>query len=467
MSAPRVSARVRLLYAAPAFALAAVGIPVYVHLPKFYTDVVGVEVGSLAAILVAARLFDAVSDPLMGSLSDRTRSRFGRRRPYIVGAALPLALTIYAVFNPPDLGVRGATLWAGAGVFALFLFWTAVTVPYEALGLELSDDYDERTALLGTRDGFLIGGTLVAASAPFALEAIFGFGTDATGERQKFFWMSAGYALLFVVLCGACALLVAERPSGARGPRAPAGSYRTFFEALANRPFRILLISYTVSAFGSNLPATLILYYVEYVLGSKLGNLFLLEYFLIGILFLPAWIGLSARYGKKRAWIASMFLNTGAFSLVYFLGRGDELAYGVLVALSGIGFGATLALPSSMQADVVDYDELRSGERREGQFIGLWALSRKLAAIVGVGAALWALEASGYRPNVEQTDTVRDALRLLYAAVPSLCNLLAIGVALAYPIDRAEHQRIRAGIDARRLQGTTAVAAGAAGAEGR
>jgi GPH family glycoside/pentoside/hexuronide:cation symporter len=220
---------------------------------------------------------------------------------------------------------------------------------------------------------------------------------------------------------------------------------------MRNRPFGILLASYTISAFGNNLPATLILYYVQYVLGSTRADFFLLLYFVTGIAFLPGWVALARRIGKKEAWLSAMAINTGAFFAVFFLGPGDAGLYGVLVVLSGIGFGATLAIPSAMQADVIDYDELLSGERREGQYIGVWSVAKKLAAALGVGVALSILGAAGYRPNVEQTPQVQFTLRVLYAFVPCVCNLVAMGVALAYPIDRTRHGRILEAVEARRV----------------
>jgi GPH family glycoside/pentoside/hexuronide:cation symporter len=138
-----------------------------------------------------------------------------------------------------------------------------------------------------------------------------------------------------------------------------------------------------------------------------------------------------------------MAINTGAFIAVFFLGPGDAAIYGVLVILSGIGFGATLALPSAIQADVIDYDELLTGERREGQYIGLWSISKKLAAALGVGVGLAALGMAGYTPNVEQTEQVQFTLRALYALVPSICNIVAFLIAMAYPIDSQVHKNIR------------------------
>jgi GPH family glycoside/pentoside/hexuronide:cation symporter len=217
-----------------------------------------------------------------------------------------------------------------------------------------------------------------------------------------------------------------------------------------NNPFLLLLGSYTIAAFGSNLPATLILYYVEYVLGSKQADLFLVLYFVTGIVFLPAWVLIARRIGKKWAWIASMAINTGSFVGVFFLGPGDATIYGILVFFSGIGLGATIALPSAMQADVIDYDELLTGERREGQYIGLWSLAKKLSAALGVGLSLSLLSYAGYTPNVEQSETVRMTLRVLYALIPSLFNLLGLGIALFYPIHSKAHQEILAAIQKRR-----------------
>jgi GPH family glycoside/pentoside/hexuronide:cation symporter len=125
----------------------------------------------------------------------------------------------------------------------------------------------------------------------------------------------------------------------------------------------------------------------------------------------------------------------------------------VLVFLSGIGLGATLALPSSIQADVIDYDELLTGERREGRYIGLWSIAKKLAAAVGVGAGLSILGLAGYIPNAEQPEAVLLALRVLYALVPSGCNLVALAIAFAYPISGATHQRILEAIERRKKGG--------------
>ena len=436
-----VSTAKLLAYAAPAFAMAVVGIPIYVYIPKFYTDVVGVHITLLGSLILGVRLFDAVTDPFIGFVSDRTVTRFGRRRPYISGGALLLALSIYFLFNPPEGSPTFDTVWFGIWIFSVFLFWTLVEVPYESLGPEITFDYHERITLFAWRDGALIAGTLVAASSPALVSHILQLSSTGADEKAKFFWIAVVYAPLVVLFCGWCVSFIREQVPISEPHRAgPVSGFRT---VLRNRPFMILLASYTVAAFGSNLPATLILYYVEYVLQSRMADVFLVLYFVTGVLFLPPWVILAKRTGKKAAWILSMAINTGAFVGVFLLGPGDDWIYGILVFFSGIGFGATIALPSSMQADVIDYDELITGERREGHYIGLWSITKKLAAALGVGSALSLLGAAGYTPNAAQSDQVLWMLKVLYALVPSACNLLALAIALAYPITSRIHEEIR------------------------
>jgi GPH family glycoside/pentoside/hexuronide:cation symporter len=440
----RVNFIQKLAYAAPAFALAVVGIPVYVYIPKFYTDVVGINITVLGYLMFSVRIFDAITDPAIGYISDRTQTRFGRRRPYIAAGSILVDVAMFLLFNPPAVSETMETVWFGVTIYILFLFWTMVVVPFESLGPEITFDYHERTSLFGLRDGFLIAGTLAAASSPALIGWLFNLSADADGERAKFFWIAVIYAPLLIGTCWWCVLAISERRSAAENQAR--GLWRGLRQVARNRPFVILLVAYTVSAIGNNLPATLILFYVEYVLESPGADFFLMLYFVTGIIFLPGWIVISRRTGKKAAWLASMAINTGAFVGVFFLGPDDAAIYGILVFLSGIGFGATLAIPSAIQADVIDYDELLTGQRREGQYIGLWSISKKFAAAVGIGVGLSILGMVGYTPNVQQSADVQMTLRVLYALVPSLCNIVAIAIACAYPISSRMHTEIRKAI---------------------
>lgn len=436
---PHISWPDKLAYSLPALSLAIIGIPVYVFLPKFYTDTIGLSMSTIGILLMAVRLFDAVTDPVIGYLSDRSTSRFGRRKPYIASGSVGLAVSIIFLFKPPVLSGAMMNIYFGFWLFALFFFWTLVAIPYESLGPEITGDYHERTALFSMRDGFLIIGTLLAAGFPMLIDGIMNIMGKAATERERFSFMAFVFAPLIVIFSFYCIYRIKEKYQHTGSDDLLKG----FSAVLKNRPFLILISGYTISAVGSNLPATLILYYVEYVLKAQRAEGFLLIYFLTGIVFLPLWIVVSRKVGKKRAWIISMLINTGAFSGVFFLGPGDAMIYGVLVFFSGIGFGAGLALPSSIQADVIDYDQVLTGQRREGRYIGLWSIAKKLSAALGVGIGLVLLAKAGYQPNAEQPGSAVFMLRVLYALVPCLCNILSIVIISFYPISEQAHAQIQ------------------------
>jgi len=445
----------KLAYAMPAFALAMVGIPVYVFIPKFYTDVVGVDIAMVGYLLFGVRIFDAVTDPLIGWWSDRADTTMGRRRPFILLGAVLLSVCVLFLFRPPgEAETSTHTVWFAFWIYALFLFWTVTAVPYESLGPELSRSYDDRTTLFMLRDGFLIGGTLAAAASPAMIKWIWGLDNSPAGERKAFLTIGLLYAPILVGACAWCVYRLRERV-----PTPDAGRLRlseSFSSMWRNRPFLILLAAFTVSALGSNLPAALILYYVQYVLQTSGAELFLLLFFVTGIAFLPLWRRVAGRLGKKHAWLISMGVNAVVSMGIFFLGPGDVVAYGVLVVVSGVGFGAVLALPSALQADVIDYDELITGRRREGQYMGLWSVAKKLTAAVGVGVGLAAMGMAGYMPNAVQSASVEWTIRVFYALIPSLCNLAAIAIALRYPLSGERHREVIAAIDRIRAGGAAA-----------
>jgi GPH family glycoside/pentoside/hexuronide:cation symporter len=221
-------------------------------------------------ILLSVRIFDAITDPAIGFISDRAKTPFGRRRPFIAGGSFFVSLSMYFLFNPPEVSSSYSALWFAACIYALFFFWTLVSVPYESLGPEITFDYHERISLFGVRDGFLIAGTLAAASSPALVEWLFNLSNTAQGERAKYFWIAVIYAPLVICFSWWCVISIKEVPS-TRVNR-PVRILKRLREMGRNRPFIILLIAYTISAIGNNLPATLILFYVEYVLHSNLAD---------------------------------------------------------------------------------------------------------------------------------------------------------------------------------------------------
>jgi GPH family glycoside/pentoside/hexuronide:cation symporter len=436
---------VKAAYAAPSLAIAAMAVPVFVHMNRFYADVVAVPLGWLALAIALARAFDALTDPVVGWLSDRTRSRWGRRRPFLALAAPLCGVAYVALFSPPEaLGPRTAALWFGASFLFFFVFHTVFTIPYNALGPELTLDYHERSTLFGWRESVVVLGTLLAAPLLFGLRELLG------SERAAFSALSALLAVLFVGLASLAVTRLRERPEfSARRPNPFVPGVR---RALRNRPFRILLSSYVVGSITAAIPATLLPFFIGYVLRPEneafWTTLGITGHFAGAFVSIPLWVALSRRFEKKPAWLASIGVGVASLGGTFLIGEGDVVFGLVLFSAAGFSFGGQILLTPSIQADVIDYDELHTGCRREAQYGALWALLPKLVAIPGAAVPLAVLGSIGYVPGGTQTPEVVLAIRVLMALVPAAFSALSLLIALGFPISRAVHEEIRAGIAA-------------------
>jgi len=442
-----------ILYGVPSFAGAAMLVPIYIHLPKFYSDVVGVPLGFLAIGIAGARALDALSDPLVGWLSDRTQTRWGRRRPWIALGSPFCAAAFYALFAPPEsLTVASASAWFATSFVLYFVFHTVYGLPHYALGPELTLDYHERSRLFGYREAFSIVGTVVAAAVPGAMMSA------GMSERAAFADLGLAFAIALVLSCWVLAARVRERPEFATRTSNPfvPGVRR----ALRNRPFRILLGSYVVASAAGAIPGTFMPFFNAYVIQPENPAgwlaIYLAAYFGAGFLCLPIWLWAARRFGKKPTWLASFVFGITGGAAMFFLERGDTIPTLLLLLWSGSSFGAGLFLGPSIQADVIDYDELHTGKRREAQYSAFWAMLPKFVAIPSAAIPIAVLATLGYRPNVEQTPEVVLAIKAIFALTPALFSALAFVVALRFPIDERVHARIRLGIDAHR-RGESAV----------
>jgi len=442
----RVPFGLKLAYGAPSFAGAAMTIPIAIHMTKFYADTVLVPLGFLAIAIAIARAFDALTDPVIGWLSDRTRTRWGRRRPFIAIGAPLAALAFWALFSPPPgMGERQAIAWFTTSFVLYFLFHTVYVIPHYALGPELTLDYHERSSLFGVREGFTILGTVVAALAPGVMTAWL------HDERLVFSLFAAGFGAILVLLYAALVLQVRERPEFYQ--REPNPIVPGVRRALRNGPFRILLATYVVASIPGAIPGTLMPFFNAYVIRPENPPLwlaiFLATYFGAGFLCLPLWVRAARRFGKRPTWLASFAMGITGGAAMFLLGPGDELPLLGLLAWAGSSFGAGLFLAPAIQADVIDYDELHTGRRREAQYAAFWSILPKFVVIPSAAIPIAFLGSLGYVPNApEQTPAVTLAIRGIFALTPALFSLISFFIAWRLPIDEAAHRAILRGIEA-------------------
>ena len=443
-TAEKLPLRVKLSYGAPSFAGAGMAIPIAIHLTIFYSDTILVPLGLIALVKAIARALDALTDPFMGWLTDSTRSRWGRRRPWILFGAPAAALSFYLMFSPPeDLAGGNAAAWFAATYICYYLFHTVYIIPHNGLGPELTLDYNERSSLFGIREAFVVLGTLVAAVAPPLFIQAFG------GEREGYSGFAALLGALLVGLYLNLVVQLRERPDfGARAPNPLVPGLRRVFR---NKAFRILLAVYLTSATTGAIPGLMMPYFTKYVLQPDNPDtwlaIFLAVYFGAGFLFLPLWIWLARRFEKKPVWLASFIPSITGSGLLFFMGPGDIWPTFFILIWAGAAFGAGLFLGPAMQADVIDYDELYTGKRREAQYGALWSIMQKFVVIPSMSIPLAILATVGYLPNVPQTEEVQLTIRAIFGLGPATTASIALVIGLLYPISRKVHQQIWAGID--------------------
>ncbi len=420
-----------LAYGALALPLAALNLPLYVFLPTFWASEVGLGLAVVGAALLAARLLDTFTDPLIGELSDRTRTRLGRRRPWVLAGTPLVAIGMWVLFHPPA-GSTALTLFVWSCI--AYLGWTMVTLTYNAWGAELSDDYHERTRITTFREAFVIAGVAIGASMPALLGGEVELGVILN-------WLAIGVLALLPLCLIAVIRLIPERPAPPAQPARFLGEFRHLW---ANRPFRTLVGAFLLNSLANGLPATLFLLFAEQRLeaGAATGWL-LLVYFLSGIAAAPLWLLGSYRIGKHRAWLISILWACVVFAFVPFLGPGDVGWFFLICALSGASLGADLALPAAMQADVVDLDRSLSGRARTGFFFAVWSMATKLSFALAVGIAFPILGAVGFDANGGNDATALWTLALLYGLAPIPFKLLAAWLVAGFQLDADAHARVR------------------------
>lgn len=390
-----------LSYGVLALPLSFAALPIYVHVPRFYEQVTGLNLALLGAILLAARLFDAFTDPWLGWLADR----FPRPR-MIALALLPFTAGFVALLNP---ALGHPALWLLGSLLLTYLGFSAATVAYQAHGAGLTEQPRVRTRLTASREGFGLLGVLLAAALPALLAS------DLSEGTARLSWV-----LLALLLPAAAWFFLQTQSSQAtmgtsHEPQAPMWS--SLQRVWRDHSFRRLLGVFLLSGIASALPATLFLFFVADVLQIEAASGPLLGlYFLSGALSLPAWVALAGRIGRVRAWLWAMGFSVVAFGGAGLLGAGDTTAFAVICFVSGLALGADLALPAAMAAD------LGERQRLSGACFGVWNFVTKLNLALAAGLALPMLSLLAYEPGSGEG---LPALRFAYAVLPLVFKTLA------------------------------------------
>lgn len=418
-----------LAYGALGLPLAMLGLPLFVWLPTFYADDLGLGLAAVGLCLLVARVFDVLSDPLIGAWCDRGGP--AQRRRWLVAGVPVLMLGMWQLtMPPPDAGLAHLLGWS----LVTYLGWTLVALPYQALGAELSTDYHERSRLSASREAAVILGTLLAVMLAGSVQAR---GGDTAAALAMLVWP------LLIGLPLASLLLWLGTPVPTRATPVVPGWRAGLRLLLANRPFRVLLLAWMLNGMANALPATLVLLFVAHVLeAERMVGAFLAAYFLAGVLSLPLWLRASRRYGKHRVWCASMLWACLVFASVPSLGAGDSAAFLVVCLLSGLSLGVDNALPAAMQADVIDADSVAGGGSRAGLYFGLWGMATKFALALAVGLAFPLLAWAGFDPGAGAEDT--RALTWTYAGLPVLLKLLVVPLVWNFPLDAAAQATLAA-----------------------
>jgi Na+/melibiose symporter-like transporter len=432
-----------LAYAGPAVALQAMMVPLLVTLPPFYAQDVGMSLGAISLAFGIARAWEALSDPVIGGLSDRTRSRFGRRAVWML-AGTPIAMfAAWFLLHPPAGAGTGYLLtW----LIAFYLGWTMVYIPYQSWGAELSTGFTERSRVAGFREAGSSVGYLMATVVPLVVLVWLGGNPaptyGATAQTIGFFFMVA--LPLLVLLCVT------------RVPRREAAHDRhigwgEMFRLLGrNRPFARLLVAYVFDRLSMGVYFALFPFYIQYALG-------LLQAFLIvsvvvavaSLVCVPFWVAVARRLGKHRAYCLANVVTLCGYLLFYFAPAGEMLSLVVIYAVLGLGNAGTMVLPGSMTADAVDYDELRSGVQQAGAHMAFLVFVIKVG-LAGGALGLAAASLLGFQQTVGvHTAESLQGLRLAVACLPAVLILPAIALMWNFPLDARRHRIIRRRLDRR------------------
>ncbi len=429
----------------------------------FLTNVVGMRAAWVGIILLVGRLWDSINDPLVGTLSDRVNTRWGRRRPFLLFFALPFSFLFALTFVIPPFDSE-----IGKAIYFIIVFllydtvYTLISVPYSALAPELSPEYDERSSLAGWRVAATILATLVTGALfIFVAEDVFAplFGGIPDGLRAGFAITAAVWGVMLAI--PPLLLFVAVRePADHKPVTDPIRPVQTFKEVFANRPFRLAATIYLLSMAAVDIVLLIFVrFLIDYVrVEPGFENLILGTVLGTALVSMPLNVWLMRRLGKRVTYIVMMSYFIVVLLILGLVQPGGQNWMLLAAFLAGLGYGAASAIPWAIVADVVEADELVHGVRREGIYFGYLVFFRKLAGALSAFAVSILLDRTGYLSSttgtlpLPQPESALLMMRLAVSVIPAVLFFLAVLVAWRYPLTRDAYNEIRRQLEERRAK---------------
>ncbi len=437
-----------LAYSAPMVAINFSLVLFMSYVNNYAIDVLLVPATAMGLIFGAGRLWDAVTDPLAGLWSDRTQHRWGRRRPWIAVSALPIALFGYMVWAPPaSLGTAALIAWMTVAVFGFNTAMTLFLTPHQALGAELTIDHHLVSRIFAFRQaaGYvgMIGCLVFAIGYLMTAE-------DARASAGQFALVSG--AAIVVLNWISVAVLREPAENRRRGGGTAPGVARDVWR---NRHARQLLIMIFVEHTGSGASMVIAPFLMKYVIQmpGSIGDIFM---FYVGssLLSIPFWLFLSRRIGKKQAWLVGLVVGMAGYLSLFFVGEGDLRWMQMVVTMTGACSACGTVIGQSILADVIDADELETGDRKEGAYYSAYTFLYKSSSGVMAMVTGFVLAATGFEPNgASQSEAVNLAIRSLNGLVPFATMLVGALILMRFALTEEMHAEIRARLDERRSSG--------------
>lgn len=447
----KLTAWTKLKFGVGDFGVAVVGALIQFYMLFYYTDVVGVNPGLAGtAILVGKLTWDMVNDVLFGYLEDKTKSRWGRRRPYLIFGAVPLMLSFWLLLSLP-VGLDGVpAFFAIIGTFILFdTFHTLVGTAYQSMTAELTADYDERTSLTTYRMVFSVLGYIFGAGLSTMLVSIV---QNSTGMSVNEAWSAVGLMLgaLAAITTLIPGLFLKYTPAVESKPT-ELPPVKAILSTLKNKAFTQYLVIAMIMSIAFTMVTTMLSYYMIYQLemGDSQVLVMLAMLGTLALCLVPCSM-LSGKIGKAKTYAVGITIASVGLIVGFFLPQGPSNIIIGLAAVVGLGFSAQYVCPHSMMPDVIEFDELETGERREGVYYGIQGMLTKVTGALGSAMCGWGLSWTGYADGAQQTETALLGIRSLFALIPAVLLLVCVPLLLRYPITKEKHAEVLRQLEERR-----------------